>query len=160
MQELGGRTGMEMLPRPECFRLLSSQTVGRLGFLVGDQPLVLPVNFAVVRDVVVFRTGRGSKLAAALGKKVAFEVDEVDVDAGDGWSVVVQGVAEEITHADHWFDEALRRGAAPSWVSGGNDHYVRIIPQVISGRRLLRPGPSRTPTSPSRLATPGPGGCS
>jgi nitroimidazol reductase NimA-like FMN-containing flavoprotein (pyridoxamine 5'-phosphate oxidase superfamily) len=138
MHELGGRTGVEMLPRPECFRLLSSQTVGRLGFLVGDQPLVLPLNFAVVRDVVVFRTGRGSKLAAALGTKVAFEVDEVNISAGDGWSVLVQGIAEEITHADHWFDEALRQGAAPTWVSGANDHYVRIIPHVISGRRLTR----------------------
>lgn len=137
MQDLGGGTGIEILPRPECFRLLSSQTVGRLAFVVGDQPLVLPVNFAVVRDVVVFRTGRGSKLDAALGAKVAFEVDEVDEATALGWSVVVQGIAEEITHADHWFDEALRRGAAPSWVSVGQDHYVRIIPDVISGRRLF-----------------------
>lgn len=137
MQEYGGSTGVEILPRPECFRLLSSRAVGRLGFLVGDQPLVLPVNFAVVRDVVVFRTGRGSKLDAALGTKVAFEVDEVDRATAEGWSVVVQGLAEEITHTDHWFDEALRRGAAPSWVSGGQDHYVRIIPTVISGRRIF-----------------------
>lgn len=141
MQELGAR-GVEILPRAECFRLLSSQTVGRLGFLVGDQPLVLPVNFAVVHDVVVFRTGRGSKLDAALGAKVSFEADEVDEAAADGWSVVVQGVAEEITHADHWFDEALRRGAAPTWIAGGQDHYVRIIPDVISGRRLFHRGPA------------------
>lgn len=141
MQELSGG-GMEILPRPECFRLLSSQTVGRLGFLVGDQPLVLPVNFAVVRDVVVFRTGRGSKLDAALGTKVSLEVDEVDVPTADGWSVVIQGVAEEITHADDWFDEALRQGAPPTWDSGSKEHYVRIIPHVISGRRLLRRGPT------------------
>jgi uncharacterized protein len=135
MQEVGKGTRVEIMSRPECFRLLSSQTVGRLGFLVGDQPLVLPVNFAVVRDVVVFRTGRGSKLDAALGTKVSFEVDDVDIVTASGWSVVVQGVAEEITHGDHWFDEALRQGAAPTWVSGGKDHYVRIIPHVISGRR-------------------------
>ena len=142
MRELGGSTGVEVLPRAECFRLLSSQHVGRLAFLVGDQPLVLPVNFAVVRDVVVFRTGRGSKLDSALGTKVAFEVDGVNAETADGWSVVVQGVAEEITHAEHWFDEMLRRGAAPTWVSGAHDHYVRIIPGVISGRRLTgRPCP-------------------
>jgi nitroimidazol reductase NimA-like FMN-containing flavoprotein (pyridoxamine 5'-phosphate oxidase superfamily) len=140
MQEVGERARMEILPRPECFRLLSSQAVGRLGFLVGDQPMVLPVNFAVVRDVVVFRTGRGSKLDAALGAKVAFEVDDVDASTAGGWSVVVQGVAEEITHGDHWFDEALREGAAPTWVPEGKDHYVRIIPHVISGRRLIPPG--------------------
>ena len=137
MQEPGGRTGVVILPRPECFRLLSTQTIGRLGFLVGDQPLVLPVNFAVVREVVVFRTGRGSKLHSAAGTKVSFEVDDVDVATGVAWSVVVQGVAEEITHANDWFDEALREGAAPTLISWGNDHYVRIIPHVISGRRLV-----------------------
>jgi len=51
MQGSLGRTGVEILPRPECFRQLASETVGRLGFLVGDQPLVLPVNFAVVRRI-------------------------------------------------------------------------------------------------------------
>jgi nitroimidazol reductase NimA-like FMN-containing flavoprotein (pyridoxamine 5'-phosphate oxidase superfamily) len=145
MREESDRTQVEILPRPECFRLLASQTVGRLGFVVGDQPLVLPINFAVVRDVVVFRTGRGSKLGSALGTKVCFEVDEADAVAGGGWSVVVQGVAEEITHGDHWFDEALRRGAATTWISGGQDHYVRIIPHVISGRRLIPPD---RPTGP------------
>ena len=140
--ESNPRTRMEILSRQECFRLLASQRLGRLGFLAGDQPMVLPVNFAVVRDVVVFCTGVGSKLDGAVGRKVAFEVDEIDVAASGGWSVLVQGVAEEITGADSWLDEELKRGAAPSWVSGGRDHYLRIIPHVISGRRLTQLSPS------------------
>ena len=134
---------MEIIPRKECLRLLASQHVGRIGFLDGDQPIVLPVNFAIHGDVVLFRTGDGSKLDHAVGAKVAFEVDEVEVATASGWSVLVQGVAEEITDGDDWFMESLRQGAAPTWKPGGAGHYVRIIPRWISGRRLPA-GPGRS----------------
>ncbi len=137
---MDAHSGMEIIPRKECLRLLASRNVGRLGFVVGDQPLVLPVNYAVHGDVVVFRTGEGSKLDVAPSAKVAFEVDDVDAAAGQGWSVVVQGVAEEITDRDDWFSESLRSGAAPTWMPGVAGHYVRIVPSLISGRRLPRPG--------------------
>ena len=68
-------SGMEIIPRKECLGLLAGHEVGRLGFLVGDQPMVLPVNYAAQGNVVVFRTDDGTKLDAVSGKKVAFEVD-------------------------------------------------------------------------------------
>ncbi len=136
MGDVIAHSGMEVIPRDECLRLLGSQKVGRLGFVVGDQPLVLPVNFALQGDVVVFRTGEGSKLDSTQLAKVAFEVDAVDVGTGSGWSVVVQGVADEITDVDSWFAEELRRGAPVTWVPGAADHYVRINPTVVSGRRV------------------------
>lgn len=149
MPIMHAQSGMELIPRQECLRLLTSQKVGRLGFIVGDQPMVLPINFAVQGDVVVFRTGEGSKLEAALLAKVALEVDDIDVVAGTGWSVVVQGVAEEITRADDWFTEELRRGAAPTWAPGVTEHYVRINPTWISGRRLPLPtAPVRNVSTP------------
>jgi nitroimidazol reductase NimA-like FMN-containing flavoprotein (pyridoxamine 5'-phosphate oxidase superfamily) len=145
------QSGMEIISRQECLRLLATQRVGRLGFIVGDQPMVLPINFAVQGDVVVFRTGEGSKLEAALLAKVALEVDDVDFVAGTAWSVVVQGVAEEITNADDWVAEELRRDAAPTWAPGLTEHYVRINPSLISGRRLPLPeapvGGLSTPSS-------------
>jgi len=129
-------SGMEIIPLAECIRLLGSRAVGRLGFVVGDQPLILPVNYTVHGDVVVFQTGEGSKLEAAPGAKVAFEVDDIDAANGAGWSVVVQGVAEDISAGDDWFSEVLRRGTAPSWLPAAAGHYVRINPTLISGRRL------------------------
>lgn len=131
-------SGLDMIPRRECLRLLASRSVGRLGFVVGDQPMVLPVNYAIHGDVVVFRTGEGSKLDAALAAKVAFEVDHVDVASGQAWSVVVQGVAE-VTDRDDWFSESLRLEAAPTWLPGEAGHYVRIVPSLVSGRRLPLP---------------------
>lgn len=127
-------SGLEVMARRECLRLLATKVVGRLGFLVGDQPMVLPVNYAVRGEEVVFRTGEGAKLAGVALGKVAFEVDDVDADTGHGWSVVVQGVAEEITEVDDWFAASLR-DAPRTWVPAA-DHYVRIRPTAISGRRL------------------------
>jgi nitroimidazol reductase NimA-like FMN-containing flavoprotein (pyridoxamine 5'-phosphate oxidase superfamily) len=141
------QSGMDIIPLAECLRLLGSRRVGRLGFVVGDQPLVLPVNYAVEADIVVFRTGLGTKLEAVADAKVAFEVDEVDERAGTGWSVVVQGVAQEITSDVVVFAEALRAAAAPTWVPNPADHYMRIVPRIISGRRL--------PGTTTPLATPG-----
>lgn len=126
---------MEILGRQECLRLLASRKVGRLGFVVDDQPLVLPVNYALVRDIVVFRTAGGAKLDGAIGHKVAFEIDcGADGEAADVWSVVVQGVAEDITNATDVLNVELRAGAISPWVSDVRDRYVRIIPLVVSGR--------------------------
>ena len=134
------QSGLDIIPLTECLHLLAAQRVGRLAFVVDGQPLILPVNFALEGDIVVFRTGVGTKLEAVLNAKVAFEVDDVDVAAGSGWSVVVQGVAEEITEDLDVFAEVLRAGAAPTWVPGPADHYVRIVPRIISGRRLQGTG--------------------
>lgn len=140
MDILHAHSGLEIIPRKECLHLLAGQKVGRLGIVVDGQPVVLPVNYAVQGDLVVFRTGDGTKLEAAHGTKVAFEVDEVDAGTGSGWSVVVQGVTEEIPATGDWFDESARAGAGPTWIPAPTDHYVRIKPSVISGRRL-RSGP-------------------
>lgn len=133
-------SGLDIIPLTECLHLLAGQRIGRLGFVVGDQPLVLPVNYAMAADIVLFRTGAGTKLEAAMDAKVAFEVDEVDAEAGTGWSVVVQGEAQEITDDVDVFAEVLREAAAPTWIPGPADHYVRIVPSLISGRRITGPG--------------------
>lgn len=136
MHTMQAHSGMEVISHKDCLRLLARGRVGRLGFVAGDQPMILPVNYAIQDDVIVFRTNEGTKLESAPQAKVAFEVDEVDVEAGTGWSVVVQGVAAEITEADDWWSEALRGGAAPTFLAGPLTHYVRITPNVVSGRRL------------------------
>lgn len=133
-------SGLDIMPLTECLHLLAGQRVGRLGFVVGDQPLVLPVNYAMAADIVLFRTGAGTKLEAAMGAKVAFEVDQIDVEAATGWSVLVQGLAQEITDDVDVFAEILREATAPTWIPGPADHYVRIVPSLISGRRITGAG--------------------
>src|SRR4051812_18787454 len=86
------------LDRAECLRLLGRASIGRIGIHWNALPTVLPVTFALDGDSVVFRTGDGSKLAAAVaGAVVAFEADDIDPIYHEGWSVVVTGVAQRVT---------------------------------------------------------------
>src|SRR4051812_6943273 len=92
------RNGLEVLDREECMRLLSTVHLGRVAITSGALQVILPVNFRVLDDRIVFRTGCGTKLdAATRGAVVAFEVDTMESLDHRGWSVVVTGVARQIT---------------------------------------------------------------
>ncbi len=138
--------GTTSLLRQECYDLLATATVGRLAFVVDGWPVALPVNFRLDGDDVLVRTAAGSKLSGARGgARVVFEVDELDRLYRCGWSVLVHGTAEEVT------DVATLAGAHPerlrSWSRGLKDHWIRISPVQVSGRRL---GPAWAyPASPS-----------
>lgn len=130
-----GRTWLEILSPPECYDLVRSAVVGRIAFLAGDHAEVMPVNYRVDGDDIVFRTDRGTKLDAALTQaKVTFQVDVVDLDAQSGWSVMAIGAAERISDPGelHHVDEL---GVEP-WVQGAKAHWVRIRPSSITGRRI------------------------
>jgi len=88
---------MELL-NDECLDLLRQVPVGRIAVTVDALPLVFPINFAVVDSAIVFRTPTGTKLAAVTTSAVvAFEVDSYESHGRTGWSVVVQGMAAEVT---------------------------------------------------------------
>jgi nitroimidazol reductase NimA-like FMN-containing flavoprotein (pyridoxamine 5'-phosphate oxidase superfamily) len=88
--------GLEVLSEEECWALLATQRVGRVG-VCGAQPVIVPVIYGLLDGDVVFRTAPGEKLlAAALYRTMAFEIDAFDVEARTGWSVDVVGEAEEI----------------------------------------------------------------
>ena len=81
----------------ECWRLLSTQPVGRVAVIVGQYPLVFPVNYTLDGMHIVFRTGVGTKLWAINRSNVTFEVDELDLAGRCGWSVMVRGAAHELS---------------------------------------------------------------
>ncbi|MER6567839.1 pyridoxamine 5'-phosphate oxidase family protein [Streptomyces sp. NPDC001093] len=129
--------GFREFGRGECLRLLATAPVGRIVHTRKALPAVLPVNFRLDHDgAVVLRTAAASELARAVdGAVVAFEADAVDAVAQAGWSVVVTGRAEVVT------DEAelrrLDRIGLCSWVPSPEEVYVRIEPELVSGRELL-----------------------
>ena len=138
-----GDVSLAVLEEAECMRLLRTVSVGRVGVTVGAVPAVFPVNFGVLGDgCVVFRTGTGSKLDAAVRNAViAFEVDEVDPIYHEGWSVLVVGVADELRDAAEL--EESRGLPLASWAPGARDHVVRLRPEVVSGRRIVHGSPPR-----------------
>ena len=129
------RDGMVELAEAECWRLLRQAEVGRLAVSIHDHPDIFPVNFIVDSDSVVFRSGAGTKLAAAvLGRAVAFEVDGYDAIGGEAWSVVVKGTASSIEHMMEYF-EAENLPLFP-WHASPKPNFVRIEPITVTGRRF------------------------
>lgn len=133
------RNGLEVLHRAECLRLLQHHTLGRVGLTFGALPTVLPVNYHLAGDRILVRTGVGSKLDAAMRNMVvAFEVDDFDPVYHSGWSVVVTGVAAEITRQTEL--EGLQAEPLARWAPRGEEHLLGISTQMVSGRRLAEGG--------------------
>jgi nitroimidazol reductase NimA-like FMN-containing flavoprotein (pyridoxamine 5'-phosphate oxidase superfamily) len=126
--------GRESLSRPECIRLLGTSGIGRVGLSIGSLPVILPVNYVVDGARIVFRSGPGSKLDAALrGAVVCVEVDRVDERWRSGWSVLVTGEATEVPA------ELLGDGVASllvPWSADAGDRYVGVAMALVSGRRV------------------------
>lgn len=130
------RNGLEILDREECLRLLRTATIGRLGITVRALPVVLPINFRLVGDRIVFRTGVGTKLdAATCNAVVAFETDDIDPFAHSGWSVVVTGETREITDPEELAQ--LCAANIPRWAPSADGRVVEVSTTMISGRRIL-----------------------
>ncbi|MBS4729285.1 pyridoxamine 5'-phosphate oxidase family protein [Mycobacterium sp. SM1] len=125
----------------ESWNLLASVALGRLVTSAQGEPEIFPVNFAVQRRTVLFRTAQGTKLvSAAINNRVLFEAD--DHDRAEGWSVIVKGTAR-ILHTVEEIAEAERAHLLP-WTATVKQHYVRILPISVTGRRF-RFGPEPHP---------------
>jgi nitroimidazol reductase NimA-like FMN-containing flavoprotein (pyridoxamine 5'-phosphate oxidase superfamily) len=130
----------------ECLRLISAGGVGRIGYTGRFGPTVVPVNYALHEETIVFRTGQNSPMGEDLRtgiehaeSKVAFEIDELSPTTREGWSILIQGTAHPV---DSEAERALvvQSGVEP-WAGGEKELFVRIIPTRITGRRIRRAGP-------------------
>ena len=119
------------VPRDECLRLLAAFTVGRIALATHEGAvLVLPVNYVLDGDVIVFRSDPGEKLDAIHGHSASFQIDFIDAFHHTGWSVLVQGTAHRASHRE------IAHLHIESWVGGEKTAWVRVVPRTITGRRL------------------------
>jgi uncharacterized protein len=131
-------SGLEILSEHQCRELLASRDLGRIAFPLREDTEIFPVNYSTDGTIVVFRTGTGTKLDHSTATRVAFEVDEWDAAEKVGWSVVLKGVAEEVTHGTDPFATALRSRPVVPLAPGERDYWIAIYPATISGRRFRR----------------------
>ncbi|HVW30900.1 MAG TPA: pyridoxamine 5'-phosphate oxidase family protein, partial [Acidimicrobiia bacterium] len=90
-------------------------------------------NFALDGDAIVFRTQVGTKLSALSRSLATFEVDDIDA-AGHGWSVTIEGLAQEILDSDPAELRARLAGLdLETWPGGDRPHVVRITPFAVRG---------------------------
>lgn len=127
--------GLEILSGEECRALLSTAPLGRIVFTHAALPAVQPVNFTMAGDDIIIRTSERSKLAAAVRDAVvAFEVDDYHAEKCLGWSVVIVGHARRVSDAEEL--GRLRNLPLRSWTTSARDDFIRISPEIITGRRI------------------------
>jgi hypothetical protein len=81
------------LSEADCKELLAQHSAGRIGFMAGDGPQILPVTYQFRNGSVVFRTSPAGPLAELVRRtSVAFEIDNIDEQNKSGWSVLVGGI--------------------------------------------------------------------
>jgi len=121
-----------------CLRLAAREAVGRLAFLADGEIVVLPVNFTLRGSSVCFRSAVGSKVAAAVNHDtVTFEVDRYDLESQTGWSVLLKGTATSVTEEREIL--ALEDTGVEPWLGAtGRPYWIRIRPDVVTGRAVIR----------------------
>jgi nitroimidazol reductase NimA-like FMN-containing flavoprotein (pyridoxamine 5'-phosphate oxidase superfamily) len=126
---------MEDLTENACLELPRDHHFGRVAFVeLGDgPPVIMPVNYLMHGETVVFRTDPNSRLGGALrSATAAFEIDGIDERERTGWSVVVSGRAEAVVDPEEL--EELRQTPLLPWAPGDRSQYVRITPELVTGR--------------------------
>ena len=130
------------LDEAECLRLIAQGEIGRIAYLSRFGPAVLPVNYKLYDNAIVFRTARRSALDEDLQTgiaggdyMVAFEIDDIDTARRQGWSVLIQGPAHHV-ESEVERESATRAGVQP-WAGGERELFIRIVPTRITGRRIV-----------------------
>jgi nitroimidazol reductase NimA-like FMN-containing flavoprotein (pyridoxamine 5'-phosphate oxidase superfamily) len=140
------------LDRATCLERLAAGDVGRIVFVSARGPVAYPVNYAMSGGAVVLSTS--SRMADELigTGVVGFEIDRIDEERREGWSVLVTGRAQLAAgrRASGEADRGGPTGADPGsgggddassalpWAAAGRDSLVRIEVGEISGRSLHR----------------------
>jgi len=134
---------LEDLDEAECLRLITPGGIGRIAYSGRYGPTVFPVNYRLHGGTIVFRTAQDSPTDVDLRTgiadaeyKVAFEIDEIDLAAREGWSVLVQGPVHHV-ESDTERAEVLQAGVE-TWPRGDRELFLRIVPSRITGRRIRR----------------------
>ena len=134
------RGELNELTRQECLGLLGAHGVGRIGVIDhGGMPLIVPVNYRLVGAHVVFRSEPGTKVFALQRHPVAFQIDGFDTVNRTGWSVLVQGIAHEMSESER------AELVVQPWAKGDKSLWIQIVPRHITGRRLIDPTPFESP---------------
>lgn len=133
--EATGRPSLEPLSVEECEALVGPGGVGRFVYVDEQGPVAMPVNFQVMDGDIVFRTdSQPAVIAATFAEPVSFEVDKLDDALSEGWSVLVKGDGQVITHPAE-LERARALGIEP-WAGGDRRTYVRVTARSVSGRRI------------------------
>jgi hypothetical protein len=137
------RRVVERLSEAECMELLASGKLGRLVYTSRYGLTAMPVVYKIDAGSVVFGTWDpvlfDDELRTGIPQaeyQVALEADQFDLEAREGWHVLVGGPAH---HLDTEAERAsfVEAGLEP-WIEGVPAHYIRVNPTRVWGNRVRR----------------------
>ena len=116
----------------ECRRLLRDASVARVCWASDEGLQVLPVNYGLDGDLLVFACAERSLLAGlTTPTDVVVQVDDLDPVTATGWSVLVRGTTRA--------HEGPRPDAVPrAWAPGGRPVLGAVQPHRVTGRSVSR----------------------
>jgi nitroimidazol reductase NimA-like FMN-containing flavoprotein (pyridoxamine 5'-phosphate oxidase superfamily) len=136
------RRVLERLGEAECMELLADGGMGRLVFNSRYGPTALPVVYKTDEGSLVLGTWDpvfDEDLRTGIEHAdyhVAVEADQINLEAREGWIVLVRGAAH---HLDTEAERApfIDAGLGP-WVDDVPAHFIRVTPATIYGVRTRR----------------------
>ncbi len=103
-----------------------TEVVGRVAVHTRLGTRIIPVNYSIVDDAIVWRTAPYSELAIlGPGVEGAFEIDRIDHDLRQGWSVIAHGVLEVVDDPEEVARIRCVEDPAP-WAAGLRHLYMRL----------------------------------
>jgi nitroimidazol reductase NimA-like FMN-containing flavoprotein (pyridoxamine 5'-phosphate oxidase superfamily) len=120
----------------ECLELLNGGVVGRVALATPVGPRIVPLNYAMHDGAIVFRTSPYSELGTyGRNTDLAFEIDQLDFEKHQGWSVVAVGRGALVENAGEL--QEIRDGWDPTpWAAGQRHLYIKLRWRDLTGRRL------------------------
>lgn len=127
---------LEEMSYDECRARLIEESVGRVALCTPSGPQIVPVNYAVDDDAVVFRTAPYTVLGThGRGAQLAFEVDQLDHESRTGWSVIAVGRAAVVDNPVDLARFRVHDGPRP-WAAGARQLHLRLPWTSLTGRRV------------------------
>jgi Pyridoxamine 5'-phosphate oxidase len=141
---VGARRWTKNLSEAECMELLASAGVGVGGLVYNSRygPTARPVAYKIDGGSIVLGTWDpviDEDLRTGIENadyRVAVEADQIDLEAREGWTVLVYGAAH---HLDTEAERAPLIGAGlEPWFEEIPAHFIRVTPTHIWGGRARR----------------------
>jgi nitroimidazol reductase NimA-like FMN-containing flavoprotein (pyridoxamine 5'-phosphate oxidase superfamily) len=134
---------LERLSEAECMELLANSGAGRLVYSSRYGPTALPVTYKINEGSIVLGTWDPALFdedlrtgIAQAEYEVVVEADQIDLEAREGWFLLVRGPAH---HLDTEAERALFLDAGlEPWIEGVPAHFIRVNPTTIWGNRIRR----------------------
>ncbi|WP_454113885.1 pyridoxamine 5'-phosphate oxidase family protein [Microbacterium maritypicum] len=127
---------IRVLDEQQSYELLTTTTIGRVGFVHEGRVQILPVNFAVSGHDLLLRTTPNGVLGALSSEplEVAFEVDYHDPLGSTAWSVLMHGSLTRVPD-----DEAAGDAArVHPWAGDDRSLPLSLHIDTITGRSVKR----------------------